>query len=1448
MDGNIVDIIVRLVQDPVNQQVAMAIGKQIAAAAAGAVTATAGLQIAQRGANMLGGAIMAGAGAPTLGNVGAFQQASRFVVQSMNNVTDAALTLARTGFRVLLAEMAALVITAKKVATDFISINEKFQGLEITLRSSFKSPDIAKDIREALTRITIQSPIPFEGLSELTRALAIMPQTRGQLLNQQLQGGDMAAPGGFLRNMTTLVEKMLAFRPEKGVADAVFAIREALGGEFRSLIRRFDIPMNLVAQLSGKTVKELKVDQPATLDALQTLFNKIITDEAVRESVRQPSRQFQNIKEQVYDIPLLRLGEAGVYDKILNTLEKWKNITGELTAQKTDANGRPLQGTSLVESVAPQMATAINRMLDRLLGAGSNMLEGALSKSGFGADKGGSTIERSLNAAVAFVDKLADVLPPFIERLVSVISQLVPLLAKLSDLVLKFADQWLGWMTSNPISTILGTLLGYQALRSGPGIIAGMVGMAPNYQNMHIGGYGRGSFLPAALGGSGAAGTAGQALGATAGFLGAVTLMATTVVLGMGVGRALGLKIEEAQDDKSNKAFKQLNDVVIDLARGNNQATLNALKEVVGRRVTEQQTNAATAGASGTGIIAKTFGLDLLPDFSQSRKDLVKILGEGNAALIDSPEKLKQFKDILDNMVQYVQAGVIKVKDLTTSEVDVRSKYMDSLNAYFAKTFAQGGPLKSLEEATYTSLFKNTFGKSNVASTQLDALQTSPAFAEVGKFQDKLNVEANPLYDSMKKLSGIKATQNEVQGAIDTILSALTGSEGALKQGVESTRAVVQETVDRLERAVKEGKLNPEDKIDQNGNKIKDLIDSYKRMLDDIGDNAYALGKTFEELRSNALTQTYQAQINVKVNSAVAGVKLFTELIDDLAKGKFFSPAALEDIKASIKGMNPDFTKLIETPMKEIDKAIADPGANAVELNEAKVEGSRLKQMVDEAIATYARQVTEQVISSISGVSGVTTTTSSSGRSKITPTFIKRTGRETMEPPFPTNGANPLANPIPGLDTSGLPGYDVLPPGTGDLFDPYVEAAEKLAKKGSETVTTYNSVVEVEKDTGNKLKGLVSRKTDDVSYKKDIQNAIQEMGNILGQVDTIRNGPLRTFLENDFQKTIAQFPELRPVADKNLGALFAEVKEGDAGLDALYEKMKATSEFSKAFAEDLRRMAAASGNDPQTRDHYLDAARGYDLKAAQLDQRTHDMDKGPFTTFFEGLEKSVGTSQHALMDLSKTGQQVGDAISRDLGSAFAEFATGAKSGKEAFADFAKAIIGDLARMAAEAAAKNLMGLLVNAGSAVLGSFGGGETAWQTEFLNTGGQGYARGGFVSGGQGGIDDIHARLTAGEYVLNRRAVNHIGVHNLHRANSVGFKDGGLVGGSSEMFNPKGGGTKNYTFSTNVTVNAGKDGDNKESDLSNEDAHAMNRLIENKVKELVFDQTRPGGLLHRR
>lgn len=138
-------------------------------------------------------------------------------------------------------------------------------------------------------------------------------------------------------------------------------------------------------------------------------------------------------------------------------------------------------------------------------------------------------------------------------------------------------------------------------------------------------------------------------------------------------------------------------------------------------------------------------------------------------------------------------------------------------------------------------------------------------------------------------------------------------------------------------------------------------------------------------------------------------------------------------------------------------------------------------------------------------------------------------------------------------------------------------------------------------------------------------------------------------------------------------------------------------------------------------------------------------------------------------------------INADVENAFStmfeQIGSGAKSAKEAFADFARSVLASISRIASQKIAEGLFG----------GSGNGGLGGWISAGIKA--FAFAEGGYVSGpGTSTSDSIPARLSAGEYVLNAETVRRVGVQFLHTLNGgrfaprllghrLAFADGGFV-----------------------------------------------------------------------
>lgn len=133
------------------------------------------------------------------------------------------------------------------------------------------------------------------------------------------------------------------------------------------------------------------------------------------------------------------------------------------------------------------------------------------------------------------------------------------------------------------------------------------------------------------------------------------------------------------------------------------------------------------------------------------------------------------------------------------------------------------------------------------------------------------------------------------------------------------------------------------------------------------------------------------------------------------------------------------------------------------------------------------------------------------------------------------------------------------------------------------------------------------------------------------------------------------------------------------------------------------------------------------------------------------------------------------AVQDGFAQLFQDIGSGAKSAKEAFADFGRSVLQTINRIASQKLAEALFGSLMGGGAA--GSAGGLGALISSFF------GFASGGYVSGpGTSTSDSIPARLSHGEYVVNARAVSRLGVSFLDAIN--GLSTGPRVAGGRLAF----------------------------------------------------------------
>ena len=169
---------------------------------------------------------------------------------------------------------------------------------------------------------------------------------------------------------------------------------------------------------------------------------------------------------------------------------------------------------------------------------------------------------------------------------------------------------------------------------------------------------------------------------------------------------------------------------------------------------------------------------------------------------------------------------------------------------------------------------------------------------------------------------------------------------------------------------------------------------------------------------------------------------------------------------------------------------------------------------------------------------------------------------------------------------------------------------------------------------------------------------------------------------------------------------------------------------------------------------------------------------------------------------ANVGAQIGDAMTSAAKGMENSFANVLRTGKLSFDTLANAVIDSIIRMQAQAAASQVMGLIGNIGQSIFGgSAAAGSSAGAagaSDLMGGAVQFAASGGYISGpGTGTSDDIPARLSNGEFVINAAATSRNrdlleAINSGRRIGELRFASGGYVGGGAAA---TGGGTSNVS-----------------------------------------------------
>lgn len=203
-------------------------------------------------------------------------------------------------------------MAAKNLAMSILDLTEIQKKAEISLRGTFGDQGLAKDITDFARRYAIETPATFREVTQMIKSFGFIPQIKSQINSVK---GDAKALDKTLEDLSYTTIALGLTKPEQGIEGAIFSIREALAGQFRSLKMRFEMPMSAVAATVGMTESQLKDDPKKMMEALKSFMDLNVGEDTIKRLYRTFSVQLQNIGD-AFEKAKVRIGQSGFEERM----------------------------------------------------------------------------------------------------------------------------------------------------------------------------------------------------------------------------------------------------------------------------------------------------------------------------------------------------------------------------------------------------------------------------------------------------------------------------------------------------------------------------------------------------------------------------------------------------------------------------------------------------------------------------------------------------------------------------------------------------------------------------------------------------------------------------------------------------------------------------------------------------------------------------------------------------------------------------------------------------------------------------------------------------------------------------------------------------------------------------------------------------------------------------
>lgn len=203
--------------------------------------------------------------------------------------------------------------------TDAFELYESMHSSFTVLKNVYKSQEKAGDTIQESINLARQTPLEVNDLLKIFSTFSVNPQLRGVLGNKEQMG-----------QLATGVAGLSFLVPEQGTQGAIFAIREALAGQFRSLRNRFNINPELIAASGGMSMTEMQEKPTNFLGALSSFLKQNLGQNTFNELQNTFSKQVGNIYDSLTGGIFKAFRQSGTYESVTNFASQLSNVAGDL--------------------------------------------------------------------------------------------------------------------------------------------------------------------------------------------------------------------------------------------------------------------------------------------------------------------------------------------------------------------------------------------------------------------------------------------------------------------------------------------------------------------------------------------------------------------------------------------------------------------------------------------------------------------------------------------------------------------------------------------------------------------------------------------------------------------------------------------------------------------------------------------------------------------------------------------------------------------------------------------------------------------------------------------------------------------------------------------------------------------------------------------------------------